>query len=74
MISSRGHIVESVAEFPLVVTDELEGIGRTSQTKEILRKLGLWQDVERDFLGGFTFKRIYVDFHLHAPCWEAVLM
>ncbi|GAH02894.1 unnamed protein product, partial [marine sediment metagenome] len=47
MISSRGHIVESVAEFPLVVTDELEGIGRTSQTKEILRKLGLWQDVER---------------------------
>ncbi len=47
LVSSRGHIVESVAELPLVVTDELEGIGRASQTKEIFQKLGLWQDVQR---------------------------
>lgn len=47
LVNSRGHVVGSVAEFPLVVTDELEGLGRASRAKEILRKLGLWEDVER---------------------------
>ncbi|MFQ6129617.1 MAG: 50S ribosomal protein L4 [Candidatus Hadarchaeaceae archaeon] len=47
LVSSRGHDMTSVAEFPLVVTDELEGLGRASRVKEILQKLGLWKDVER---------------------------
>jgi len=47
LVSSRGHVAGSVAEFPLVVTDEFEGLGKASRAKEILRKLGLWQDVER---------------------------
>ncbi len=47
LVSSRGHVFEKVSELPLVVTNELEGIGKASQTKEILLKLGLWQDVER---------------------------
>lgn len=47
LVGSRGHAIRSVAEFPLVVTDDLEGLGKTSRAKEILQKLGLWQDVER---------------------------
>lgn len=47
LVSSRGHIVEGVVEFPLVVTDELEGLGKASQAMGVLQKLGLWRDVER---------------------------
>lgn len=47
LASSRGHIVGGAVEFPLVVTDELEGLRKTNRAREILKKLGLWWDVER---------------------------
>ncbi|MDI6819383.1 MAG: 50S ribosomal protein L4 [Candidatus Hodarchaeaceae archaeon] len=47
LVSSRGHVVDGVAELPLVVSDELEGLKKSSQAKEVLQKLGVWQDVER---------------------------
>ena len=47
IVSSRGHAVDDIEELPLVVTDEFEGIKKTKQAKEVLKKLGLWSDVER---------------------------
>ncbi len=47
LVSSRGHIVGGVVEFPLVVTDELERLRKASQARKALQKLGLWGDVER---------------------------
>ena len=47
LTSSRGHIVGGAVEFPLVVTDELEELRKTNRAREILKKLGLWGDVER---------------------------
>ena len=47
LVSSRGHIVSGIAELPVVVSDELEGLKKAKQTREVLQKLGMWQDVKR---------------------------
>jgi large subunit ribosomal protein L4e len=47
LVSSRGHIVEGVPGFPLIVNDEIESKSKTREVKEVLQKLGLWKDVER---------------------------
>ena len=47
LVSTRGHAVEGVVGFPLIVSDELEGIDKARRAKEVLKKLGLWGDVER---------------------------
>lgn len=47
IVESRGHIVDDVPDFPLVVTDEIESLNRTKDVKDVLLKLGLWPDVYR---------------------------
>ncbi len=47
IVSRRGHRIEQVPSIPLVVGDDLEGISETKAAREVLRKLGLWGDVER---------------------------
>lgn len=47
LVNSRGHVVGGVAELPLVVSDELEGIKKVKQAREVLQRLGVWQDIER---------------------------
>lgn len=47
LVSGRGHVVEKLVGFPLVVSDELEEVGRARRAKEVFKKLGLWGDVER---------------------------
>jgi len=47
LVSSRGHRVDDVKELPLVLTDDLEGLKKTSEVKSVLEKLGVWKDVER---------------------------
>ncbi len=47
LVKARGHIVDDIAELPLVVSDEFEGIKKAGQAKEVLQKLGAWKDVER---------------------------
>ena len=47
LVRSRGHVVSGIAELPIVVSDELEGIKKAKQTREVLQKLGMWQDVKR---------------------------
>ena len=47
LIRARGHRVPDDREFPLVVSDDLERITKSSQAEKVLMKLGVWEDVER---------------------------
>ncbi len=47
LVSSRGHKIDGVENLPIVVDDELEGLKKTREVKNVLEKLGLWNDVER---------------------------
>ncbi len=46
-VSSRGHVVDGVEEFPLVVENDLEELKKTRKVKEVLEGLGVWPDVKR---------------------------
>jgi large subunit ribosomal protein L4e len=47
IVSSRGHKLEQVPSIPLIVTDNLESVSETKKAMDVLKTLGLWQDVER---------------------------
>lgn len=47
IVASRGHHVEDVVEFPLVVTDEFEALTKTKEAEEALVHLGLLADIFR---------------------------
>lgn len=46
-VASRGHIIDYVRDFPLVVADEIQDLKKTSEVEEALIKLGVWPDVYR---------------------------
>lgn len=47
LVASRGHSIEGVLNFPLVVVDEIQGLEKSSEVKKVFLQLGLWGDVER---------------------------
>ncbi|MGQ9543470.1 MAG: 50S ribosomal protein L4 [Candidatus Bathyarchaeia archaeon] len=47
IVESRGHKVENIPSIPLIVEDGLQEVSETKEAREILRRLGLWSDVER---------------------------
>ena len=47
LVIARGHIVDRVPQIPLVVSNDVERVGITSDLRKILITLGLWDDVER---------------------------
>ncbi len=47
LVELRGHRTENVPQIPMVVDDDLSKIKRTSETREILKKLGVMDDVVR---------------------------
>jgi len=47
IVASRGHIAEDVRDFPLVVSDDIQGLKKTSEVEEVFLKLGVWPDVYR---------------------------
>ncbi len=47
LVKARGHAIDNVLQVPLVVDDELEKVFKTAQTREIFKKLGIWDDIER---------------------------
>ena len=47
IIESRGHKIEKIESFPLVVSDDIEKISKASEMKKILAALNLTQDVNR---------------------------
>lgn len=46
-VAGRGHLVDGVQDFPLVVVDEVEGLRRTKDVEATLLALGVWGDVFR---------------------------
>ncbi|MEM2192477.1 MAG: 50S ribosomal protein L4 [Candidatus Hadarchaeales archaeon] len=47
LVKMRGHVWEGEIDFPIIVSDEIEKITKTSELREVLKKLGVWKDVER---------------------------
>lgn len=47
LVESRGHRLSSVPHVPLVVDDRIEEVSKSSELRGVLRKLGLWDDIER---------------------------
>ncbi|MGB9704813.1 MAG: 50S ribosomal protein L4 [Pyrobaculum sp.] len=46
-VAARGHVVDKVPALPVVVTGDVEKIGRAREARKLLQALGLWLDVER---------------------------
>jgi large subunit ribosomal protein L4e len=46
-VAARGHMVEDVPDFPLVVVDELQSLKKTKDIEETLVSIGVWSDVFR---------------------------
>jgi len=46
-VEFRGHKVEGIESFPIVVSDDIESVNKTSEMTKILDSLKLSQDVER---------------------------
>jgi len=46
-VKERGHKLENVKSFPLVIDDKIQTVKKTQKIKEILVSMGLWDDVMR---------------------------
>jgi len=47
LVMARGHRIENVPEFPLVLSDALNRVSKTKEAKTILAKYGAMEDVEK---------------------------
>ena len=47
IVASRGHMIEDVPDFPLVVVDEIQSLKRTKDIENVLINLGVWPDIFR---------------------------
>ncbi|KAG5582588.1 hypothetical protein H5410_053215 [Solanum commersonii] len=47
LVLARGHRIESVPELPLVVSDSIEGIEKTSNAIKALKQVGAYPDAEK---------------------------
>ena len=47
IIESRGHIVNKIETFPIIVSDDIESVSKTAEMEKILNSLNLMQDVTR---------------------------
>jgi len=45
LVEGRGHRIENVDQLPLVVDDELSNVKKTSETREIFKALGVYDDI-----------------------------
>jgi len=46
-VQSRGHKVDNIESFPIIVSDDLESISKTSEMSKVIQSLKLSNDVER---------------------------
>ncbi|KAJ7553114.1 hypothetical protein O6H91_06G084600 [Diphasiastrum complanatum] len=47
LVLARGHRIEKVPEIPLVLSDSVEGIEKTTSAVKVLKKIGAFDDVEK---------------------------
>jgi large subunit ribosomal protein L4e len=46
-VAQRGHMVDDVPDFPLVVVDDIQNVKKTQEMEETLMNLGVWADIFR---------------------------
>lgn len=47
LVQSKGHIIDGVSEFPLVVSDDIQKYNKTKQAVIFLRRAKIWADVQK---------------------------
>ncbi|MFB0501099.1 MAG: 50S ribosomal protein L4 [Candidatus Bathyarchaeia archaeon] len=47
VVASRGHMIDDVPDFPLVVVDEIQGLKKTKEVEEVFIHIGVWPDIFR---------------------------
>ena len=47
IVANRGHMIDEIPDFPLVVTDEIQNLKKTKEIEDALIKLGVWADIFR---------------------------
>jgi large subunit ribosomal protein L4e len=47
IVASRGHMVEDVHSFPIVISDDLQRLNKASEVRAFFKKIGVWRDLER---------------------------
>ncbi|MBD3352521.1 MAG: 50S ribosomal protein L4 [Candidatus Lokiarchaeota archaeon] len=47
LIEKRGHVIEKIKSFPMIVDDKIQTIKKTSEIQKVLRNLGLNEDIIR---------------------------
>uniref|UniRef100_A0A1L8DGM9 Putative ribosomal protein n=1 Tax=Nyssomyia neivai TaxID=330878 RepID=A0A1L8DGM9_9DIPT len=47
LVQSKGHIIDGVSEFPLVVSDKLQECTKTKQAVIFLRRMKIWADIQK---------------------------
>jgi large subunit ribosomal protein L4e len=46
-VATRGHSVDEIPDFPLVVVDEIQSLKKTKDIEEALVNIGVWSDIYR---------------------------
>ncbi|MCW4033811.1 MAG: 50S ribosomal protein L4 [Candidatus Bathyarchaeota archaeon] len=46
-VAARGHMIDDVPDFPLVVVDEIQSLKKTKDIEEAFMNLGVWPDIFR---------------------------
>lgn len=46
-VAARGHIVEDIPDFPLVVVDDIQRLKKTQEVRDAFIQLGVWSDIYR---------------------------
>ncbi|XP_014236195.1 60S ribosomal protein L4-like [Trichogramma pretiosum] len=47
LVMSKGHLVQEVPEFPLVVSDKVQGLQKTKEAVAFLRQVKAWSDIKK---------------------------
>lgn len=60
LVQSKGHIIDGVSEFPLVVSDETQKLTKTKQAVALLRRLRVWADIQKVFARHSCFFFLFI--------------
>lgn len=47
IVASRGHVIDDVPDFPLVVANEIQSLRKAKEVKDTFVQLGVWPDIYR---------------------------
>lgn len=47
LVQSKGHVIDNVSEFPLVVSDDVQKLQKTKQAVIFLRRMKIWADIQK---------------------------